>query len=105
MANLELHYIQVWSCWQPQSLSNLVALMSTQSGNSLRVTILKLAFTSTLYHVWIERNMRKFQNESSMVPIIVKEIYLDVRFRLMSLSNFNIGGLSDGLLAVWNPLV
>lgn len=40
-----------------------------------------------------------------MVPIIVKKIYLDVRFRLMSLSNFNIGGLSDGLLAVWNPLV
>lgn len=61
---------QVWSqvtgllneVWASKSWSGWVSFISSFKGKSLKALMIKLAFTITIYHIWIERNHRKFQN-------------------------------------------
>jgi len=105
------HYTkQVWDLvslksqltWQPQSLSNLVHLLSHTRGRKLKATLTKLTFTVTIYHIWIERNMRKFQNIQHTIPSLVLKICTDIRCRLLSMSKIPAGLHSKDLLALWN---
>lgn len=86
--------------WQPQPFSSLVSQLSSFKGKGLRTTIAKLSFTITLYHVWIERNMRKFQNLQHSVESVVAKICIDLRSRLISLPKIPAGTLD--LLDTWS---
>jgi hypothetical protein len=77
--------------WQPQPLASLVSLISIYKGKGLNSTLVKLSFTVTLYHIWIERNLRKFQNLQHPIPTVVEKICRDVRYKLMSLSTLPSG--------------
>ena len=84
---------QVWSQvlsylnfnWAPRSWDNWVNHMTTIKGKTLRTLISKLAFISTVYHIWIERNFCKFQNKACPISVVVSKIYYLVRGRLLSL--------------------
>lgn len=63
---------EVWSqvrsfldiSWAPRTWDNWVHHMTTIKGKTLRSLILKLAFTSTIYQVWIERNDSQIPKQS-----------------------------------------
>ena len=86
--------------WQSHSLSSLISQLSNFQGKGLRSTIAKLSFTVTIYHVWIERNTRKFQNLQHSIPSVVARICLDIRNRLMSLTKIPAG--PSTLMESWN---
>lgn len=86
--------------WQPQSLSTLVTLISTMKGRGLKNILAKLTFIVTLYHIWLERNRRKFQGLHNGLASIVVRICTDIRYRLMSLHKLPHGSLT--LLESWN---
>lgn len=48
---------KVFENWSSRSWSDWVALLSTLKGKSLRTIIIKLAFTVTVYNIWMERNL------------------------------------------------
>lgn len=99
---------QVWAdvcnksqlTWQSQSLSNLVTLLSATKGKGLKSTLAKLSFTVSLYHIWIERNFRKFQGLQHSSPSIVAKICTDIRYRMLSLHRIPQGPIA--LLDAWN---
>lgn len=78
---------------QPQSLQDLVSILSGYRGKGLRSTIIKLSFTVTLYHIWIERNLRKFQNKQHTISLVVNKVCTDIRCKLLSLNNIPEGPL------------
>lgn len=53
-------------------------------GKSFHVVLTKLVFTATVYHVWIERNVRKFQEKSCSVEVVAQIFFSMVRARLLS---------------------
>lgn len=77
--------------WLSQPLLSLVSLLSNYKGIGLRSTLIKLSFTVTLYHIWIERNFRKFQSVQHPIPTVVSKICTEIRYRLMSLSKLPTG--------------
>jgi hypothetical protein len=99
---------QVWDAvshksqltWQSQSLANLVSLLSSIKRKDLKSTLIKLTFTVTLYHIWIERNIRKFQNTQLSVTTLVHKICTEIRCRLLSLHKIPPGAVS--LFEAWN---
>ncbi len=84
---------QVWNSilsrlhvmWPARSWTTLVTFLSKFKGKSLRDVVIRLAFTTSVYDLWIERNMRKFQNKSSAVEVVVHKISQMIRARLLSL--------------------
>lgn len=86
--------------WQPQPLQSLISMLSNHNGKGLRSTLIKLSFTVTLYHIWIERNSRKFQSVQHTIPTVVSKICTEIRYRLMSLSMLPTG--PSPLLESWN---
>jgi hypothetical protein len=62
-------------------------LLSSVKGKSLKGVVIRLGFTITIYNIWIERNLRKFQHQSCTWEIVVQKICNMVRGRLLSLSN------------------
>lgn len=86
--------------WQPQTLTNLANLVSTAKGKGLKSTLTKLTFTVSLYHIWIERNLRKFQGLQHSVSSLVTKICTEIRNRLLSLHKIPLGPMS--LRASWN---
>ncbi|XP_038990693.1 uncharacterized protein LOC120113695 [Hibiscus syriacus] len=59
-------------------------LIDNLRGNSLRVRILKLAWTAFLYYIWEERNYRSFRGLSRSVDCIVNRIRESVKIKLYS---------------------
>ncbi|XP_039010000.1 uncharacterized protein LOC120138638 [Hibiscus syriacus] len=57
-------------------------LIANLKGKSLRVHIMKLAWTGLLYFVWEERNHRLFRGSSRSVDVVVNSIKEDVRVKL-----------------------
>ncbi|XP_058192103.1 uncharacterized protein LOC131309495 [Rhododendron vialii] len=63
---------QVWNTmlskirvsWHSRTWPKWVTFLSSLKGKSFQTVIAKLVFTTTVYHFWIERNMRKFQGIS-----------------------------------------
>ncbi|XP_039017022.1 uncharacterized protein LOC120147799 [Hibiscus syriacus] len=56
-------------------------LIDNLRGNSLRVRILKLAWTAFLYYIWEERNYRSFRGLSRSVDCIVNRIRESVKIK------------------------
>lgn len=56
-------------------------------GKSIKAIIIKLAFTCTVYHVWIARNNRVFRKDNVPEEIVLKSIVDMIRFRVMSMTN------------------
>lgn len=88
--------------WQAHSLSDWVTLLSSFKGKTLRVTTIKLAFTLSVYNIWIERNLRKFQHIQSPIATVVGKICADVRCKLLSLAKLPKGDQSTWFIAEWN---
>jgi hypothetical protein len=98
--NQILNFVNI--SWHPRPWSNWIDLMVTIKGKSLKSLIIKLIFTASIYHIWIERNIRKFQNISCPASVVVGKIYSMVRHRLLSLGNLPTGSHSQELLAQWS---
>lgn len=86
--------------WHAQTLASWVSHLCTFKGKGLSSIIAKLSFTVTLYHVWIERNTRKFQNVQHPVHYVVNRICNDIRNRLLSLTKIPVG--SEDLRESWS---
>lgn len=82
--------------WSPRTWANWIDLLSAVKGKSLRSTTIKLAFTVTVYYIWMERNLRKFQNITCSVAVTVHKICLVMKSRLLFL-----GKLPQGSQAGW----
>jgi hypothetical protein len=81
------------SSWQ-QWISNL----SNLKGKSMAATATKLVFTVYVHQLWLERNVRKFQNLYCPPGVIANKISNEVRNRLLSLEFKG----PPNLLAIWN---
>lgn len=88
--------------WPPRPWKNWIALLATNKGKSPKSILINLIFTTTLYHIWIERNVRKFQNCANPILVVVNKIHSVIRYRLMSLDKFSMGPQPNDLLAQWN---
>ena len=51
-------------------------------GNTFRASICKVAWSATVYHVWLQRNNRIFDGEIKTEEQIVKAIKMDVKPRM-----------------------
>jgi hypothetical protein len=69
--------------WFPRSWDAWITHFSALRGKSLRNIIIKLIFTATVYHLWLERNLRKFQASSSTWEVIVHKVFNMVKGRLL----------------------
>lgn len=76
------HYTkQVWDLvslksqftWQPQSVSNLVHLLSHTRVRKLKATLTKLTFTVTIYHIWIWEQYEEVPEYPTHHPIFSVE--------------------------------
>ncbi|KAI8529925.1 hypothetical protein RHMOL_Rhmol11G0013000 [Rhododendron molle] len=47
--------------WHSRSWHEWVTFLSKVKGKAFHAVVTKLVFTTTVYHVWMERNVRKFQ--------------------------------------------
>lgn len=87
--------------WPSRDWAAWVSFLSNIKGKSIKAVITKLVFTVAVYHVWIERNMRKFQGQSCSSEVVVHKIYSMVRARLLSLSNLQ-SFQADWVVNEWN---
>ncbi|XP_058219469.1 uncharacterized protein LOC131330020 [Rhododendron vialii] len=71
--------------WSPRSWFDWISFPSGVKGKTLKAVLTKLVFTVAVYHIWIERNVRKFQNLSCTWEAVVHKICSMVRARLLSL--------------------
>ncbi|GAV93081.1 zf-RVT domain-containing protein [Cephalotus follicularis] len=62
-------------------------MLAHSKGNHFPGTVLKLAFAASIYHIWLERNRRCFNNRFLPYPEIVRKVKLDVTGRLASGNN------------------
>lgn len=88
--------------WPSKSWSSWVSFISSFKGKSLKTLMIKLAFTTSIYHLWIERNLRKFQNVFCSEQVVVHKIYSLMRLRLMSLKDLPQGHHAQGIIRKWN---
>jgi hypothetical protein len=93
---------QVGVSWHSRTWTNWVMLISSIKGKSLKSLLIKLAFISTVYHIWIERNIRKFQNVSCTVFVVIHKIHSIIKHRLLSLGTLPQGPQSQWLLTKWD---
>ncbi|KAL7246796.1 hypothetical protein ACSBR2_001828 [Camellia fascicularis] len=87
---------RIWQCiqqklnvnWPYLKWADLIKyIVNSVKGNSLKSIITKLAFTCTVYQLWLARNNRIFRNEMLPEEVIIKCIEDMVRFRVMHISN------------------
>ncbi|KAM3344365.1 hypothetical protein P3S68_024072 [Capsicum galapagoense] len=50
-------------------------------GKHLRAAILRMSFVATVYHIWLERNQRTFQQKKRTIDTLIKRIIQDIHFR------------------------
>lgn len=100
---------QIWSemlahinvSWPSRPWVDWITHISNIKGKSLNSLITKLIFATTVYQIWIERNIRKFQNASCTVSVVVAKTHTMVRYRLLSLESLPQGHHYHGLLIKW----
>lgn len=84
------HWCSIWSLkWQLTVLnkprSNNASPNTTSAALKFGETkFKKLLRWTSLHHIWIERNYRKFQNAFSPHPVIIDKICSDIRCRMLS---------------------
>lgn len=88
--------------WAARTWVEWIELLSTIKGRSLRSIMIRLAFTTSVYHIWIERNCRKFQNIACSETIVIHKICSMMRFRLLSIGNLPQGLQSNWLINQWD---
>lgn len=88
--------------WSPKSRANWITSLSSVKGKSLRSVVIRLVFTVSVYHIWIKRNVRKFQNKSCSVERVVHKICSMVRSRLLSLTPLPQGPQAKRYTTEWN---
>lgn len=90
---------RVWECikakrnmnWPNLSWPAIVNLVSKSvGGTSLSAIITRLAFTYTVYQLWIVRNNRVFRNDLLPIGVVTKCIVDMVRFRMMPITNLKL---------------
>ena len=84
-----------WRGWTYHLHNNL-------HGSSVSVLVRKLAFTATVYHIWIERNLRKFQKIQKQENEIVFKIWSETKGKISSLSNLRRDKEADWFIRNWN---
>ncbi|XP_047260664.1 uncharacterized protein LOC124893864, partial [Capsicum annuum] len=50
-------------------------------GKHLRAAILRMSFVATVYHIWLERDQRTFQQKKRTIDTLIKRIIQDIHFR------------------------
>lgn len=103
---------QVWNAIQPKlhvswparTWADQVTLLSNFKGKTLKNVITKLSFTVAVYHIWIERNVRKFQNHYCSWEVVVHKICTMVMARLLSLPNLP-QSQAEWIVNEWNTVV
>lgn len=70
-------------------------------GKPLGAIISKLAFTCTVYNIWLARNSRIFANDKPPEEVVLKNIVNMIRFRALSLKNLKRNASDDWFLATW----
>lgn len=73
--------------WTSRSWADWVSLLTSTKGRSIQAVLTKLSFTITVYQIWIERNVRKFQGNPSTWGVVVHKICSLVRTRILTLPN------------------
>lgn len=84
--------------WANRSWANWIVLLSSITGRTLRSITIKLAFTTSIYHIWMGNNLRKFQSIACLVAVVTFKICSMIRFRLMSLDKLPQGHQSNWFL-------
>lgn len=100
---------QVWNTilskihvsWHSRTWAEWISFFSNIKGKSFQTIITKLIFTVTVYQVWIERNMRKFQGKSCTLEVVAHKIYSMVRSRLLSFNTLP-PSRADWVAHEWN---
>ncbi|KAL7258297.1 hypothetical protein ACSBR1_004425 [Camellia fascicularis] len=70
-------------------------------GNSLGTIITKLAFTCTVYQLWVARNNRVFSKDMVPEEVVIKCIVDMVRFRVMHITNLKTNHTDRWYLSSW----
>lgn len=91
--------------WSPKSWPAWITHISPFRGESPRHVVIKLIFTATVYHLWIERNLRKFQATTSTWEVVVHKIFNVVKGRLLSLPKLPEGSQNNRFIRVWGITV
>ncbi|XP_028077369.1 uncharacterized protein LOC114279339 [Camellia sinensis] len=77
--------------WPHLLWPDIVQLVSKMvKGKSLSAVVTKLAFTCTVYQLWIVRNNCIFRKEKIHEEIVIKGIVDMIRFRVMSITNLKL---------------
>ncbi|XP_028126048.1 uncharacterized protein LOC114322825 [Camellia sinensis] len=101
---------RVWTCikgkmnidWPSIPWGDLVQIIATSvKGKSLGTIITKLAFTFTVYQLWIARNNRVFGKDMVPEEVVIKHIVDMVRFRVMQIRNLNSQHTDRWYLSSW----
>lgn len=87
--------------WPAKTWASWVIFLSSLVGKSLRSTVIKLAFAVYIYHIWIERNVRKSQNVSCSAEVVVHKICFMVRLWFLSLNTLPKGRHADWFISEW----
>lgn len=103
---------QVWKAiqlklhvsWPARNWAEWVTLLTNFKGKTMKNVITKLSFTVAVYHIWIERNVRKFQNHHCSWEVVVHKICTMVRARLLSLPNLP-QTQAEWIVNEWNTVV
>ncbi|OMO60226.1 reverse transcriptase [Corchorus capsularis] len=74
-------------------------------GKSLLTTILKLAWTSFCYYIWLERNARLYGKSPSSEDVIFGHIQDAIRFKLHGLTRVGDDFINRRLCASWNIVI
>lgn len=88
--------------WPSKPWTSWISFISSIKGKSLKSLMTKLAFTISVYHIWIERNYRKFQNIACSEQVVFHKIRSMMRHRLMSLRALPQGHQSHWLIRKWD---
>ncbi|XP_028081799.1 uncharacterized protein LOC114283172 [Camellia sinensis] len=92
----KIGWARVWECikgrlnvdWPNNPWLKIIDhVLRSTGGKTLRATISRLAFTCTMYHLWLARNNRIFSKELTPEEVVIKCIVDMVRFRMMSITN------------------
>ncbi|XP_028092536.1 uncharacterized protein LOC114292711 [Camellia sinensis] len=88
--------------WPSIPWDDLVQLIAQSvKGKSLGAIITKLAFTCTVYQLWIARNNRVFNKEMVPEEVVIKGIVDMVRFRVMHITNLKSHQTDSWFLQSW----
>ncbi|KAL7204695.1 hypothetical protein ACSBR2_017740 [Camellia fascicularis] len=101
---------RVWTCikgkinvdWPSIQWNDLIHLIAkSMKGKSLGTIITKLAFTCTVYQLWIARNNRVFSKDMVPEEVVIKCIVDMVRFRVMHITNLKSHHTDKWYLSSW----